>query len=86
MEKITFYPDGENREAVDFYVLEETMIGGVTYILVTDTEDEDGDSLILKDLSQDGEEEALYAIVEEDGELAAVADVFRSMMGDIDLE
>ncbi|MEZ3427460.1 MAG: DUF1292 domain-containing protein [Lachnospiraceae bacterium] len=86
MEKITFYPDGENREAVDFYVLEETMIGGVTYILVTDTEDEDGDALILKDLSQDGEEEALYAIVEEDGELAAVADVFRSMMGDIDLE
>ena len=65
MEKITFYPDGENREAVDFYVLEETMIGGVTYILVTDTEDEDGDALILKDLSQDGEEEALYAIVEE---------------------
>ena len=86
MDKITFYPDGENREAVDFYVLEETMIGGVTYILVTDTEDEDGDALILKDLSQDGEEEALYAIVEEDGELAAVADVFRSMMGDIDLE
>ena len=86
MEKITFYPDGENREAVDFYVLEETMIGGVTYILVTDTEDEDGDALIIKDLSQDGEEEALYAIVEEDGELAAVADVFRSMMGDIDLE
>lgn len=86
MEKITFYPDGENREAVDFYVLEETMIGGVTYILVTDTEDEDGDALILKDLSRDGEEEALYAIVEEDGELAAVADVFRSMMGDIDLE
>lgn len=86
MEKITFYPDGENREAVDFYVLEETMIGGVTYILVTDTEDEDGEALILKDLSQDGEEEALYAIVEEDGELAAVADVFRSMMGDIDLE
>ena len=86
MEKITFYPDGENREAVDFYVLEETMIGGVTYILVTDTEDEDGDALILEDLSQDGEEEALYAIVEEDGELAAVADVFRSMMGDIDLE
>ena len=62
MEKITFYPDGENREAVDFYVLEETMIGGVTYILVTDTEDEDGDALILKDLSQDGEEEALYAL------------------------
>lgn len=85
MDKITFYPEGE-QEAVDFYVLEETMIGGVTYILVTDVEDGDGEALILKDLSQDGDGEALYTIVEDDGELAAVADVFRSMMGDIDLE
>ena len=85
MDKITFYSEGE-QEAVDFYVLEETMIGGVTYILVTDVEDGDGEALILKDLSQDGDGEALYAIVEDDGELTAVADVFRSMMGDIDLE
>lgn len=86
MDKITFYPEDGKQEAVDFYVLEETMIGGVTYILVTDAEDGDGEALILKDLSQDGDGEALYAIVEEDEELAAVADVFRSMMGDIDLE
>lgn len=86
MDKITFYPEGEKQEAVDFYVLEESMIGGVTYILVTDVEDGDGEALILKDLSQDGDGEALYTIVEDDGELAAVADVFRSMMGDIDLE
>lgn len=86
MDKITFYPEGEKQEAVYFYILEETMIGGVTYILVTDVEDGDGEALILKDLSQDGDGEALYAIVEDDGELTAVADVFRSMMGDIDLE
>lgn len=86
MDKITFYPEDGKQEAVDFYVLEETMIGGVKYILVTDVEDGDGEALILKDLSQDGDGEALYAIVEDDGELTAVADVFRSMMGDIDLE
>lgn len=86
MEKITFYPEGEQQEAVDFYVLEETMIGGVKYILVTDVEDGDGEALILKDLSQDGDGEALYAVVEEDGELAAVADIFRNMIGDIELE
>ena len=39
MEKITFMPDGE--EAVDFYVLEQTPIGGVNYILVTDAEEEE---------------------------------------------
>lgn len=47
MEKITFVPDGG--EAVDFYVLEQTTIGGVNYILVTDAEeDEEGEAYILR--------------------------------------
>lgn len=86
MEKIRFNPEGTEGEAVDFYVLEQTRIGGVDYILVTDTEEEDGEALILKDCSRDGEEEAVYAIVEEDEELAAVAQVFQSIMEDITLE
>ena len=84
LEKITFHPDGE--EPIEFYVLEQTMIGGINYILVTDVEDGDGDALILKDISKDGEEESVYIIVEEDGELDAVAQVFQSMMDDITLE
>ena len=55
LEKITFNADGE--DAVDFYVLEQTRIAGISYILVTDVEEGDGEALILKDLSQDGEEE-----------------------------
>lgn len=86
MEKITFSPDGADGEAVDFYVLEQTRIGGCNYILVTDTEDGDGDALILKDASRDGEEESVYAIVEDDAELDAVAQVFQSMMDDVTLE
>ena len=50
LEKITFCPDGD--EPVDFYVLEQTKIAGVNYILVTDFEDGDGEALILKDLSK----------------------------------
>jgi hypothetical protein len=84
LEKITFRP--ENDEAVDFYVLEQTRIGGYNYILVTDVEDGDGDAWILKDLSQDGEEESIYEIVEDDEELDAVAGVFASMLDDVDLE
>ena len=86
MEKITFTPDGADGETVDFYVLEQTRIGGVNYILVTEEEEGDGEALILKDLSKDGEEEAFYAIVEEEAELDAVAQVFQSMMDDITLE
>lgn len=83
LEKIMFCEDGG--EPVAFYVLEQTRIGGVNYILVTDAEEGDGDALILKDMSADGEEESVFAVVSEDGELSAVADVFRSMMDDIEL-
>ena len=81
MDKITFQPDGEN--PVDFYVLEQTRIGGINYILVTDFEEGDGEALILKDLSKDGEEESLFAIVSDDTELNAVAQVFENMLEDV---
>lgn len=83
-EKITFRPDGE--EPVDFYVLEQTRIGGVDYILVTDVEEGDGDALILKDTSRDGETDAVYAVVSDDEELTAVAGVFESMLEDVEFE
>jgi len=81
LEKITFNPEGE--EPVEFYVLEQTRIGGFNYILVTDFEEGDGEALILKDLSKDGEEESVFTIVSDDEELDAVAAVFQSMMDDI---
>lgn len=81
MEKITFMPDGE--EAVDFYVLEQTTIGGVNYILVTDAEeDEEGEAYILKDMSENDAEERVYAMVEDDDEFDAVAGVFENILGD----
>ena len=84
MDKIQFTIVGEDKPA-EFYVLEETRIGGFSYILVTDREEEDGEAWILKDLSGDGEEEALYEIVEDDRELEAVASVFDQMMDEVDL-
>ena len=38
-EKITLQTD--NGESVDFYVLEETRINGMNYLLVTDSEEEE---------------------------------------------
>ena len=83
LEKITFRPEGE--EPVEFYVLEQTRIGGHNYILVTDVEEGDGDALILKDMSQDGEEESIYDVVSDDEELEAVSGVFADMLEDVDL-
>ena len=82
LEKITFQADGD--EPVEFYVLEQTRIGGGNYVLVTDAEDGDADALILKDISGDGEEESVFSVVSDDEELSAVAGVFQSMLDDIE--
>ena len=83
MEKIVFTPAGE--EAVEFYVLEQTRLGGIDYILVTDSEEDDGEALILRDMSAPEEEEAVYEIVADDEELNAVAAAFENMLEDIEL-
>lgn len=82
LEKITFQPDGD--DPVEFYVLEQTRIGGVDYILVTDFEEGDGEALIMKDISKDGEEQSVFTIVSDDDELAAVASVFENMLENVE--
>ena len=83
MEKILFTPEGE--EPVRFYVLEQTRLSGIDYILVTDSEEDDGEALILKDTSTLEETEAVYEIVTDDEELNAVAVVFENMLDDVKL-
>ena len=81
MEKIKFEPDG--KEAVEFYILEQTMLGGVTYLLVTEEEDGDSDAFILKDLSSQEDTEGLYEIVSDERELSAVAEIFEDLLEDV---
>ncbi len=83
MEKIVFTLEGE--EPVQFCVLEQTRLGGIDYILVTDSEEGDGEALILRDLSAASEKDAVYEIVTDDEELNAVAAVFENMLEDIEL-
>lgn len=82
MEKITFNPESD--EPVDFFVLEQTTIAGINYILVTDSEEGDGEALILKDLSDMEDENSLYEIVSDETELKAVAEVFGNLLEDIE--
>ena len=85
MEKITFTFEGED-QAVEFFVLEQTKLGGVTYILVTDSEEDDAECLILKDVSKVEEDESVYEVVEDDTELLAVSKVFEELLEDVDIE
>lgn len=83
MEKLTFEP--EEGSPVEFYVLEQTKLGGIFYILVTEEAEGDGEALILKDVSSAEDEEAVYEIVEDETELDAVAAVFENMLEDVEL-
>ena len=83
--KIEFCPEGEN-ETVGFFVVEETRINGISYLLVTETEDDEAAAYILKDMSQDGEAEASYVFVEDDNELEAVSAIFAELLEDVDIE
>ncbi len=52
---------GGRGKPLNFFVLEQTRLGGVDYILVTDSEDDDAEALILKDVSAPEDEEAITA-------------------------
>ncbi len=85
METIKFTYDDTN-ETDEFFVLEQTKIGGSVYILVTDSEEDDAQCLILKDVSEEEDAESIYEIVEDETELLAVSKVFEELLEDIDIE
>ena len=71
MDKIKFQlEDGTEAE---FYVEEQTRIGGIAYLLVSDSMDDEATAYIFKDVSEDDSQEACYEMVEDEDELQAVS-------------
>lgn len=85
MEKVRFTFADENGED-EFFVLEETRINGNGYILVTDSEEDDAECLILKETGNQGEGESVYEIVEDETELLAVSKIFEELLEDVNIE
>ncbi len=84
MDKIAFsYEDGT--ETVEFYVVDQTRISGVNYLLVADSMEDDATALILEDTAPEDAVESVYEIVEDEKKLAAIARVFEESIGDIEL-
>ena len=84
MEKAVFETeDGD----IELYVLEQTTLFGVNYILVTDDEEsEDGSFFVLKEEPDSEGDVVSYAEVEDENELKAVIKIFDELLEDIDLE
>ena len=76
----------EDNEEVEFTIIEQTRVNGINYLLVTDAfDEEEADAYILKDISDESEEEAIYDMVEDDNELQAVGKIFEELLEDIDI-
>lgn len=92
-EKIVF-TDVETSEKIEFYVIEETKINNMNYLLVSeqdpDVEPEDGDeedvAYILKDLSSGNDTEARYEIVEDETELEYLSKIFGELLDDVEID
>lgn len=84
MEKIKFV--SEEMQEIEFFVLEQTKINGISYILVTDSEEGDAECWIMRDISAENSSESIYDMVEDEEELYAVSKVFEELLEDIDIE
>ena len=83
-EKIVFYTDTDE---VEFYVIEQTRINDVNYILVADSMDDEAEALILKEtVNEEDAEDVIYSEIEDDSELEAISRVFSEILDDIDIE
>lgn len=84
MESIIF-TSPETGEKLELYILEQTCISGVTYLLASEEAEEDSVAYILKEIQTD-EDNVVYEMVEDDVEMNAISKVFAEMLDDVDLE
>lgn len=83
-EMVTFTSaDGENLE---FYVVEQTRINNVNYILATDVDDDETAYILKETFSDSDKEESVFEFVEDDNELEAISKVFAELLEDVDIE
>ncbi len=78
--------DDEGSE-IDFYILEQTELGGQTYLLVTDSaeDEEEAEALILREIVTENNE-AVYETVEDETELKALSKLFEELLEDVDIK
>lgn len=80
MEKVVFFNDEGKEES--FYILADTVLNEVTYILASDTNpdlDEESECFILKLISEMGDD-SIYEPVEDENEYTSVLKIFEELM------
>ncbi|MBQ3973120.1 MAG: DUF1292 domain-containing protein [Lachnospiraceae bacterium] len=81
MEKISLTAD--DNSIVDFYILDQQKLFGINYLLVADSEEGDGEALILKDTAGPLDPESVYEVVEDEREIDAVLVLFKDTLDEL---
>lgn len=72
-------------EQIELYILEQTCINNVNYLLATEKAEEDSDAWLLREVRTEGED-SVYEFVEDETEIDAIAGVFEELLEDTDIE
>jgi uncharacterized protein YrzB (UPF0473 family) len=82
LEQITFLDDHD--QEAQLYVLGETSVGGANYLLVSESDDEDAECYIFKEVRVSDTEEVSYEPVEDDRELEYIGKIFEELLNEDD--
>lgn len=77
--------EGDDGNKIPFFVMEETKLAGVNYLLVSEDESEEAVGYILREVSEE-EQEKVYEMVDDEKELEALSKVFEELLDDVDIE
>lgn len=81
--QIMLTADDGSEEA--FFVLEKADIAGSSYLLVTDTvEDEEAEALVLKEIEE--QDMMRYEVVDNEDELMIISKYFEELLEDVELK
>lgn len=75
----------EEGEEISFFVVEQTTISGHCYLLVTDSEEDEANAYIMREL-EDKDGQCIYELIEDENELEALSKVFVELLDDVDIE
>ena len=81
-EKIRFQTEDGAYE--ELFVLEETKLNGINYLLVTDSEEKEAECYIFKEISEEGNTDAVYEPVEDETELDSLLTIFEQLLDDVE--
>ncbi len=70
-------------EEIELFIVEQTMLGGINYYLCTDSEEDEAEAYILKEVGNEGDS-LTFEFVDDENILRSVGTVFDELLEDVE--